>query len=419
MHAESVQSKAHGLLCDPSEGLIFADNAAGSRISRAARDEISRVLPYANMQPLGMYYPDAERMRAELQSNRSKVAQYLNASDPREVVFGPSATVLLGNLARAFQQKLVPGDEIIITNVDHHANIGPWEALEAKGIVLRRWNVRHQDWTLAVEDLEQLLTERTRVVAFSHCSNVLGTINPVAEVSRIVHEAGAILCVDGVAWAPHGSVDVAALGADFYVMSFYKAYGPHYAAMFGRYELLAELPGVNHSFISEDDVPYKFEPGNPNYELVAGSAASTDYPIALGRAAERGMAKTVRDELHAQKAGYDLMASTEEELSSAFLDVLSSFRGCQLFGLADADRTRRVSTFSFCFDDVDSGAVVQALARRNIALRHGSMYALRLYETYKLASRGGFIRASFLHYNTCEDVHEIGVALEQVRAELN
>lgn len=263
---------------------VLLDNAAGSLTCRLSVEAMARVLPHSNIQSMGCHYRFANELRAILVDSQRKIAAFMNAGSPNEVVVGPSATVLLANLARSFSASLRPGDEVVVTHVDHHANVGPWEALAPKGVVIRRWRLRPDRYVLDVSDLAALMSDKTKLVCMTHCSNVLGTVQPIKEAASLAREYGAKVIVDGVAHAPHAEVDVQASGADFYVYSAYKAFGPHYSALWGRYELLEQLPGVNHSFVSETDVPYKFQPGNPNFELTVGMAGATEYFIGLGKA---------------------------------------------------------------------------------------------------------------------------------------
>ena len=197
-------------------------------------------------------------------------------------MLGPSTTVLMRFLAAAMARQFSPGDEIILTVFDHESNIGPWLALEERGVVFKFWRIDRETFAVDLDELDRLMTPRTKLVCVTHASNILGAIMPIADIARLVHARGAKLCVDGVAYAPHRAVDVAALDVDYYVFSFYKTYGPHFAVLYGRYENLLELDGLYHYFYGKEKVPEKLEPGNTNYELAWGCTGIVDYLDDLG-----------------------------------------------------------------------------------------------------------------------------------------
>ncbi|MES1245988.1 MAG: aminotransferase class V-fold PLP-dependent enzyme, partial [Acidobacteriota bacterium] len=250
---------------------IFLDNAGGSQVLRAVADRVRDYLLSTSVQ-IGATY-DASRQAAERLQEGIRAAAALVGADPGEIVLGSSATQLLSNLARAMEDQLGPGDEIVVTNADHEANITPWLRLRERGvggIEVKVWRLRNDTLELDLADLDALMTPRTRLVCFTQATNILGTIHPVAEITRFAHERGARVCVDGVAFAPHRLVDVHAWDVDFYVLSLYKVFGPHMGLLYGRREHLLELSGINHLYIAKDAVPYKLQPGNVSYELAWG-----------------------------------------------------------------------------------------------------------------------------------------------------
>ena len=225
----------------------FFDNAGGSQILQSVVERITEFLYDSNVQ-LGASYAVSQTATARVAQGARAIAQLINAPDPDTVVLGPSTSALFRILAHCFGQTLQPGDEIIVTNADHEAHITPWMELQQRGIVIKTWRVDPASWKLRPEDLEALLTPRTRLVALTHISNVLGTINPIRNIADRVHAHGALICVDGVAYAPHRQVDVQALDVDFYAFSLYKVYGPHLAMLYGKGEHLLALPSYNHFF---------------------------------------------------------------------------------------------------------------------------------------------------------------------------
>jgi len=261
----------------------YMDNAGGSQVLAGVADRVREFLLTTPVQHGASYAPSQDAARKVAEATAA-LARMLNAAQPDELVIGPSTTFLLQQLARGMAPGFRPGDEIVVTNVDHESNIGPWRGLEAQGVLIREWRIDPASHELDLEGLERLLGPRTRLVCVTHCSNVLGTIMPIAEIARLVHAAGAELCVDGVALAPHRRVDVQALGCDWYVYSFYKTYGPHQAVLWGRFDRLLELASLNHFFIGKDRVPYKLQPGNVNYELSYGCIGIHDYLCEMGTA---------------------------------------------------------------------------------------------------------------------------------------
>lgn len=322
-------------------------------------------------------------------------------------MLGASSTVLAQQLAVALRASWQEGDEVVVTNLDHEANVGPWRKLEETGIVLREWRLRRDSLSLHVEDLEPLLSERTRLVAFTHCSNVVGTITDVADIVARVRAAGALTCVDGVAFAPHRRVDVRSLGVDFYLVSLYKVYGPHLGVMFGRRELLLKMSSPNHFFVSEEAVPTKFEPGNVNYELAASLTGILEYLEALGD--HHGIAGGLDLE-----AVFELIAGHEQELARPLLDFLQKHPRVRLVGSRIPDASTRVPTISFTVEGRRSGELPPLLDERSLAVRYGHFYAYRLIRDLELLDRDGVVRVSLLHYNSVHEVVRLIEALDEL-----
>ena len=253
------------------------------------------------------------------------------------------------------------------------------------------------------------MTPRTKLVCFTHASNILGTINPVADITRFVHERGARVVVDGVAFAPHRAVEVAAWDVDFYIFSFYKVYGPHHAVLYGKYDQLLALPSLNHFFIGRDVVPYKLQQGNVNYELSVGCTAITDYLVELG-----GRTGSRTDRRGQILAAFDAIAQQEEQLADRLLSFLRSRNSVRIIGDPSADRTRRVPTISFIAENHRSDEVVTRVDEHRIGIRYGDFYARRLIEKLGLTPQAGVIRVSMVHYNTVAEVDRLVEALDQI-----
>lgn len=380
----------------------FFDNAGGSQTLKQVADRIHDYLMTSDVQ-LGASY-ETSRIAGERVAEGSRMtAQMINAPDENEVILGPSTTVLLRNLAHCLGETYEPGDEVIVTNCDHEANIGGWRSLEKKGMVIKEWRVNPDTLDLHLEDLETLMTDRTRMVALTHASNILGTVNSIRDISDFVHQRGALICVDGVAYAPHALVDVQALDVDFYAFSFYKVYGPHYAMLYGKKAHLMGLPGINHFFIENDNVPYKFQPGSVNYELAYGLLGLGDYFTCF--AEHHGFTgKGVRE---TAAFTFDGFAEHEEALSKRLMDFLNAKPNVRVIGRTEAARSVRMPTVSFVVKDTISSSVTLKVDEHKIGIRHGDFYARRLIEDLGLMPQDGVIRVSMVHYNTLEEVDRL------------
>lgn len=383
------------------DGWAYFDNAGGSHVLAGVADRVRDFLLTSPVQHGASYAPSvgaAERLTAATR----RLAGMINAAEPAEVVLGPSATALFQTLARALAPSIREGDEIVVTDVDHESNVGPWRDLERLGASVREWRVNRESLALEPDDLKPLLTERTRLVCVTHCSNVLGTILDVPEVARLVHAVGAELCVDGVAYAPHRRVDVRALGCDWYCFALYKTYGPHQALLWGHGDRLRALPSQNHFFIGRDQVPYKLQPGNVNYELAYGAAGVADYLDELGA--------------HQCCDPFEAIARHEERLAERLLGHLTARNDVRIVGERTADRARRVPTVAFTVDGRRPEPIVAAVDRHRVGIRHGDFYAKRLVRALGLEDGGGVVRVSMVHYNTIEEVDRLIAALDEALA---
>ncbi|TNC49171.1 cysteine desulfurase-like protein [Rubellimicrobium rubrum] len=387
-------------------GWTLFDNAGGSQILRGAVDRMTEFLFERNVQ-IGGSYAVSQAAAEALRDARAAAQVLVNAARPEEIVFGPSTTVLLQNLARAMRTQLSPGDEVIVTMADHESNIGPWVALREFGIEVLFWPLDPETMALDLEDLRALLTDRTRLVCMTHVSNILGQVHPVAEVARIVHEAGARLCVDAVAYAPHRAIDVQAWDVDYYVFSLYKTYGPHYAVMYGKHELLLELDTLYHYFYGKDKVPGKLEPGNPSYECAYSTLALRDYLADLGGAA----GGTVRNRI---EAAFGAVTRQEDALVGRLLSYLTSRNDVQVVGSSHNASSTRIPTVAFHFDGQNSGEIARHMDDHRIAIRHGDFHSRRLVEYLGLDGQGGVLRVSMVHYNTLDEVDRLCDALDRI-----
>ncbi|OYD92095.1 cysteine desulfurase-like protein [Nostoc sp. 'Peltigera membranacea cyanobiont' 210A] len=389
----------------------FFDNAGGSQTLKKVVDRISEFLLSSDVQ-LGASYGVSQLAGERLALATRGMATFINANSDKEVVMGPSTTMMLKVLSMCLGQTFTPGDEVIVTNCDHEANIGAWVALEKQGMKVKVWKVRPDTLELHLADLEPLMSHSTKLVALTHASNVLGTINPIKEIAAFVHDRNAMICVDGVAYAPHRLVDVQDLDVDFYTLSFYKVYGPHHALLYGKEEHLLRLPSLNHYFIDQTDVPYKFQLGNVNFELSYGMLGLCDY---LSELAQLHYGNETAPDLRNQMVqAFDLISIHEEHISDRLLNYLNSKPNVRVIGQSKADRKFRVPTISFVVDGINSSTIPIKVDQHNIGIRYGDFYAKRLIEYLGLASQGGIVRVSMVHYNTLEEVNSLIEAFEQI-----
>ena len=393
---------------------VFFDGPGGTQVPRMVIDAMGDYLVHANANTHGTYVT-SRRSDEIIAKTRQAVADFLNAGSPNEIVFGPNMTTLTFNLSRAVGRRIKPGDEIIVTRLDHDANIAPWVALEERGAVVHYADFDPQDCTLDVEGLLNLINKRTRLIAVGYASNAVGTINPVRRIAQAAHAVGAWTYVDSVHYGPHGPIDVADINCDFLACSAYKFFGPHMGVLYGRYDLLEELsaykvrPAENHP-------PDKFETGTKNHEGLAGVAATIDYLEGLGRAygapfeaqCERyqGRRKTL-------KAAMAAIRAYETPLAERLIDGLLTVPGLTFYGITDkAKFDQRVPTVAFRLEGREPQWIAERLGDEGIFVWDGNYYALAVTERLGVEETGGMVRVGIAHYNTAEEVDRL---LEVVR----
>ena len=390
-----------------NERWALFDNAGGSVTTQAVTSGIVEYLERYQVQ-LGASYGLSQQAEGRVRRGEATAAELLGAT-PAETVVGPSTTANLATLSRAIQPLLAAGDEVIVTDLDHESNIGPWRQLAASGVKVHTWAVDRERATLDPAELQALLSPRTRLVAFTHCANVVGEIIDVPGMIRRIraNRADTIVVVDGVAYAPHRFIDVAALDVDAYVVSLYKVYGPHLSAMYVRRSLLEQVHGQNHFFIPEDALPYKLQPGNVTHELAAGLPGIGAY---LDGVAEHHQIKDItrRDRW---RGVFELFAAHEQRLAARLLDFLQAHPRCRVIGPTSADREVRAPTIAFVVDGMKSSEVVPPLDERHIAVRWGHFYAKRAIDAMGLSANEGVVRVSMVHYNTLAEVDRLTEAL--------
>jgi cysteine desulfurase family protein (TIGR01976 family) len=382
---------------------VFMDNAGGSQTLQTVADRICDYLLFSNVQ-LGATY-DVSRVSTErVEEGIRTMGELINARDKCEVILGPSTSMLLKNISLSLVETFKPGDEIVVTNCDHEANIGPWRSLEKRGMTIKEWRLNPETLDLHLEDLELLMTEKTRLVALTHASNILGTLNPIKKIASFVHDRGAMICVDGVAYAPHRLVDVQELDVDFYAFSFYKVYGPHYSLLYGKKSRLENMPGIYHFFL-DNEIPLRFQPGNVNYELSYGLLGVADYFKEF--AAVHSGNRPVKKVRAAAALAYEYAARHEAKLSARLLDFLNGKSNVRIIGKTVPDPKVRFPTISFVVKGMKSSSIPPEVDKHHIAIRYGDFYAYRLITDLGLAPRDGVVRVSMVHYNTVEEVNRL------------
>ena len=384
--------------------LVFFDGPGGSQMPDEVIDAIAGYLRHSNAN-MGGAFATSRETDAVVESARSAAADLLGAT-PDEVVLGPNMTTINFQFAHAVARTLVPGDEIVVTELDHDGNVSPWLTVAADhGLVIRTWPVRTNDCTLQLDDLRPLLSERTRIVAFTLASNAVGTVPDAAAIASLAHEAGALAWADAVHYAPHRLIDVAALGVDVLLCSPYKFFGPHQGIAFGRRELLERWPADRVRPAEETPPGHRFETGTASHEAIAGVTAAIDYLASLGQGADR------RSRLG---DAFARIRAHEEDLARRMLAGLAQIDGLRLWGIADPARLdERTPTFAMTIEGVTPRALAERLGERGIASWDGNYYALSIMQRLGLEDAGGALRLGFLHYSTEAEVDRGLAALSE------
>lgn len=391
---------------EPSlEKFAHFENAGGSFACAAVVERLNRFYRETKLQPYYVFEP-SRTAGMLMDQARERLAAWMNARTD-EISFGPSTSQNTYVLAQAFRQYLQPGDEVVVTNQDHEANVGAWRRLAESGLVIREWQVDPQTAELSTEGLKSVLNERTRVVAFTHCSNVVASINPVREWVELIHAAGAKALVDGVSYAPHGLADMQELGVDAYFYSLYKVYGPHLGVMYLRSELNQELPNQGHYFNS-GKATYRFTPAGPDHAQIATVNGVMDY---LEAVYDHHFDATATPPEKA-RAVNGLFRDQEVTLLQPLLDFLDQQPNVRLIGRRDA--RQRASTVAFTCSTLSSAEIGQRLADKGFGVGVGDFYARRLIETLGIDPADGAVRLSFVHYTHPDEVNALMVALAEI-----
>ena len=398
--------------------VIFLDNPGGTQIARTSLEQIRRYLLEANANHGGVFATSQDSDQ-RVENARLAMADFLNASRPEEIVFGPNMTSLTFNISRALVRTFKPGDTLVVTRLDHDANISPWLlAAEDRGCRIRWVDFHPEDCTLDLEDLKSALEEKPRLVAVGYASNAVGTVNPVKEITRLAHAAGALVYIDAVQYAPHAPIDVRDLDCDFLVCSSYKFFGPHLGILYGRYDLLDRLPAYRVR-PAPANPPGKFETGTGNFEHYCGLLGALEYFQWLGETFGDDQAGKFNGRYSGRpltfKKALVAVQAYEVSLSRALLENLQEVPGLRLYGIADEHRFEwRVPTFSFIIKGWTPRQIAEHLAGQNINVWNGNFYALAVTERLGLEDSGGLLRVGATHYNTLAEVQKFGEGLRSL-----
>jgi cysteine desulfurase family protein (TIGR01976 family) len=400
-----------------SSGAIYFDNPGGTQVADRVIERIQTYLETSNANHGGAFQTSQESDRI-IDLTRARLAEFVNARSPGEIVFGANMTSLTFQMSRSLAALLTPGDEIIVTRMDHDANITPWTILaEERGCKVRWLDFDVEDFTLRMDQLPQLFNERTRLVAVGYASNALGTINPVRQITQMARERDVLSFIDAVQFAPHGPIDVQDLGCDFLVISAYKFFGPHVGILYGRGELLETLPAYKVR-PAPDTPPDKFETGTKNHEGIAGVLGALEYFAELGAALLEEEQSVPMAESNARPAflrAMEEIQAYEIELSRSLVNMLTDVPGTHIWGITEVDRlSDRVPTVSITLDSRTPREIAEFLGERGIYTWDGNYYALAVTERLGLEESGGMLRIGLVHYNTPEEIMRLGEALTEL-----
>jgi cysteine desulfurase family protein (TIGR01976 family) len=401
---------------------IYFDNPGGTQVAQQVIDAMVTYFREANANSHGAFLT-SERTDQVIAAARLAMADFLHASSPNEIVFGPNMTTLTFAFSRAIGKTLRPNDEIVVTILDHDANVAPWIALQERGVIIHTVDVHPENVTLDMEDMRSKITSRTRVVAVGYASNAVGTINDIATIIRWAHEVGALAWIDAVQYAPHGPIDVQALDADFLLCSSYKFFGPHLGILYGKAEHLEKFPAYKVR-PSSNTIPDRWETGTQNHEGLAGLVGAIDYLAMIGREnisryrelfstnSETGSYYGRRLEL---KVAMQALMDYERGLSAQLLAGLREIKGLQVYGITDTQHLAfRVPTFACNIKGYSPRELAKHLASQSIFAWDGNYYALGIMERLELESKGGALRLGMAHYNTISEIDRVLECLEQL-----
>jgi cysteine desulfurase family protein (TIGR01976 family) len=387
---------------------VFLDGPGGTQVPQRVIDAISEYLRRSNSNTNGAY-ATSQRTNAVIDGARAAMSDFLN-SDPEEVVFGANMTTLTFAISRSIGREFGPGDEIVLTLLDHDANFAPWKALEERGVTIRIADIHEEDCRLDMEDLARKINSKTKLVAVGYASNAVGTINDVKEVIRLAHAVGAMAFIDAVHYAPHGLIDVRALDCDFLACSTYKFFGPHMGVLYGKREHMKRLKPYKVRACT-DEIPSRWESGTNNHECIAGITACVDYLADLGRRAD----SSAKNRRAAIEAAFVTIQDHERALMDTLIAGVLAIPGVKLYGISDPKHfDQRCPTIVLRIKGHTPLELATKLGERGFFTWDGNYYAINLTDRLDVEKDGGFLRIGLAHYNTAEEVGRLLTALREI-----
>ena len=394
---------------DPiSKDWSFFENAGGSYVPKNVIDKLTEFMTSTKVQPYAEY-PMSKIAGENMDKATELFARMINAKN-NEILIGGSTSINLYVLSNALKNNLSPGDEVIVTNQDHEANISPWRRLEDYGAKIIEWKFNLNDHELKISELEKLINSKTKILAVTHCSNIVGSVNNLKKICDIAHQYNVIVIGDGVSYAPHGFPNVKELGVDFYTFSLYKTYGPHLALLYGREEILKKLPNQNHEFL-QGQYPYTINPGGPNHEELVSLIGIYEYFDNLYNHHYNNTNVSILEKISKIN---NLISEHEEEIANPILNYLDSREDLNLIGKNKITNKNRAPTISFYSKEKSSKEISNNLYRYKIATRNDNFYAWRCLKHLGINTDDGVVRLSMTHYNNSQDTINVLNALKNV-----
>ncbi len=394
---------------DPlSKEWSFFENAGGSYVPQKVIDKLINFMISTKVQPYAEYSM-SKIAGKNMDKSTELFAKMINANK-NEIIIGGSTSINLYVLSNALKKFINPGDEIIVTNQDHEANISPWIRLKEIGAKIREWKINKTTHELEISELKKIINNRTKLLAVTHCSNIVGSVNDLKQISNIAHNHNIIVIGDGVSYAPHGFPDVKDLGVDFYTFSLYKTYGPHLALLYGKEEILKKLPNQNHEFL-EGQYPYTINPGGPNHEELSSLSGIYDYFMDIYHHHYDANKISIREKITKVN---DLISDHEAEIAKPLLEFLDKSKKFNLIGKNFIANKNRAPTIAFNSDEIKSKKISEILVKNKIATRNDNFYAWRCLKALNIDTEDGVLRISMTHYNTYNEVKHLISILEKI-----
>ena len=387
---------------DPlSKDWSFFENAGGSYVPCNVINKLTEFMTSTKVQPYADY--PMSKIAGENMDKATKLFANMINSKENEILIGGSTSINLYVLSNALKKFISPGDEIIVTNQDHEANISPWRRLEGVGAKIIEWQFNLDNFELEYSTLEKIINPKTKIIAVTHCSNIIGSINNVKKITELAHKNNIIVIADGVSYAPHGFPDVKELDVDFYTFSLYKTYGPHLALLYGKEEILKELPNQNHEFLN-GKYPYTINPGGPNHEELVSLIGIYEYFEGLYNHHFQDKRITVSNKI---KKINELISLHEEEIANPILKYLDDSENFKLIGKNKISNKNRAPTISFTSKKMSSKMLSKKLVDNQIATRNDNFYAWRCLKALGIDADDGVVRISLAHYNNIEETKKL------------